>query len=228
MDGNQLISLQEKLINWVKKKNNYKKNKNKVLGLKPKIYLIVFAILFFYTFIVNKKDTQSNQNTKTKVSEQKQDNLNLENSNQQNSNSQNNESEEETNKKTEVTMETSFSPCYVRDYYEVNGELYIEVDYIIVETHDKDGNLMLDDAGLVKVNIINNNPKIRTFKVKEGLKVGCVEVEDKDELGMDFNIDIKEYIIENKLTQKPDNFYNIIYLDVVNGTVVKFEYSTAN
>ncbi len=59
-----------------------------------------------------------------------------------------------------LSYKTEASNCYVKRIYKKNGNTYIDVDFIALKWFTNEH--VLDDY-----KIINNNPKIRTYRVKK-------------------------------------------------------------
>lgn len=55
----------------------------------------------------------------------------------------------------EITMESSISPCLIKDIYEKYGAVFVVLDYTRMEGSDPNG----------VPNYVNKNPKLRTFRV---------------------------------------------------------------
>lgn len=66
---------------------------------------------------------------------------------------------------SEITVETSTSPCLIKNFYEKNGYTLITVDYITFDVDE-------DEYGITRKIISNTNPKLRTFIFEESTIIG--------------------------------------------------------
>ncbi len=99
-------------------------------------------------------------------------------------------------KSCRYTKESSSSDCYIKRYYECGGDFYIDVDYIVMKENE-DGR-----GGYV----VNNNPKIRTFKVQSHATISGVS---------EGPIDAQSFI-RNEM-----NHEEVIYVKVRKGVIVR-------
>lgn len=66
-----------------------------------------------------------------------------------------------------VTRETGESPCYVADAYAKSGKMYVVVDYI---------QLIAPPDRPEEFNVVNENPKLRTFEITGDTWIGAFDV----------------------------------------------------
>jgi len=73
----------------------------------------------------------------------------------------------ELGKEIKITVEDSYSPCYISEFIYKDGKTYIVVDYVIIQELD------VEEHGEGAFEIVNNNPKLRTFVAKKETFLTC-------------------------------------------------------
>lgn len=63
-----------------------------------------------------------------------------------------------------VTFETTSSPCYIKKVYKYDGYNLITVDFIQLKD-------ITDEDGIGQLEVLNKNPKLRTFVINSSTKI---------------------------------------------------------